>query len=125
MRLKAGQKVWFINHTLNEVREGVVESLDDTSVVISEERPGVKYVPSKVSADAVFATKEEAQISLKRKIHLSIREHKEEINRLGAKLNRLEEEMSIFHSVYHPGTAPILASQTRERILRRGLISSF
>jgi len=86
--LQAGQKVWFIDHHQNKLREGILVSTDNQSefdehptLSIDEERDGMKW-PQRVLADWVFTSEGNGKIGLKRKINQDIRRKQEEIKQL-------------------------------------------
>ena len=95
MTLKAGQKVWYINNTWNELKEGVLVSRKDQSSL--DEHPTL-YVKDEycryrllsfsilLLADWVFTTEEKGRAGLKKKIQKDIQRKKEEIKQLEKKL---------------------------------------
>ena len=91
MILKAGQKVWYINNTWNELEEGVLVSRKDQSSL--DEHPTLyvqdEYSRYRILADWVFATEEKGKAGLKKKIQQDIQRKKEEIKRLERKLQNV------------------------------------
>lgn len=91
MVLKAGQKVWYINNTWNELKEGVLVSRKDQSSL--DEHPTLyvkdEYSRYRIPADWVFTTEEKGRAELKKKIQRDIRHKKEEIKGLERKLQNV------------------------------------
>ena len=88
MTLKAGQKVWYINNTWNELKEGVLVSRKDQSSL--DEHPTLyvkdEYCRYRILADWVFTTEGKGRAGLKKKIQRDIQRKKEEIRQLERKL---------------------------------------
>ena len=89
MKLEAGQNIWYIDHFRDKIREGVLISSINASE--RDEHPSLNvkceyYGKAQILEGWVFATKEEAQIGLRKKIKYDIQEHKKAIIRLTKKL---------------------------------------
>lgn len=92
MVLKAGQKVWFIDHTWNELREGTLLSIKDQSsydeipTLFVEGPKGAYGGKQRILTDWVFATEEKGKAGLKKKIRQDIQHKRNEIKQLERKL---------------------------------------
>ena len=91
MVLKAGQKVWYINNTWNELKEGVLVSR--RAQPLSDEYPILyvkdEYSRHRILAYWVFTTEEKGRAGLKKKIQRDIQRKKEEIKGLERKLQNV------------------------------------
>ncbi len=91
MALKAGQKVWYINHTWNTLEEGTLISTENQSTS-RDEHPTFSVKDKKYSmkhiilTDWIFTTNEKGKAELKKKIQRDIRRKKGEIKGLERKL---------------------------------------
>ncbi|KKN28306.1 hypothetical protein LCGC14_0855420 [marine sediment metagenome] len=88
MVLKAGQKVWYINNTWNELKEGVLVSR--RAQPLSDEHPTLyvkdEYSRYRILTNWVFTTKEKGRAGLKGQIQRDIQRKKKEVKRLEKKL---------------------------------------
>ncbi len=88
MVLKVDQKVWYINNTWNELKEGVLISRKDQPLSDGHSTLYVKdeYSRYRILTNWVFTTKEKGRAGLKGQIQRDIQRKKKEVKRLEKKL---------------------------------------
>lgn len=86
--MKKGQKVWYIDHTYNELKIGTLVSTENASD--REEEPSLsvkgKYGTHRILEGWVFGTEKTGKTGMKRKIRQDIDIKRCEISRLKQKL---------------------------------------